>query len=112
MKLFKAAFAAVLAVSSLGLGGVAAAQGMSQGRGHSDHARPDRVDRVDRVDRLDRDVRVDRVDRVRNERRGYNTNRGNHYGWRNNPRRQVCKTVWRNDRRQRTCRWVRSDRRR
>jgi hypothetical protein len=111
MKLLQAAFAAVLTVSSMGISGVAAAQGMHQGQGHGDHARSEsmnRDDRVDSRDRVDRDDRRDRADRYnRNEHRGYNDNRGRHLGWRNNARRQVCRTEWRNHHRQRVCRWVR-----
>lgn len=86
MKLLKAAFAAALAVSSLGIGGAALAQGVFNPHGNAGEHRGD----------------------GRNDhRRGYDNNRGHHYGWNNNRRHKVCKTVWRHHQRQRVCNWVR-----
>lgn len=110
MKLLQATLAAVLAVSSLGIGSAALAQGKgheqargNHERGHVEHDRTDPRHHADRDRRNDRD----HASRGRNVHRGYNDNRGRHLGWRNNPRHRVCKTVWRNNHRQRVCRWVR-----
>ncbi len=110
MKLLKAAFAAALALSGLGIGGAAlAAQGVQPAQ-HTMQPTP-------HVQGGGNDQRVAAdMHRGRDDRRGWNNNRGRHNGWSNNRGRhhgwnnrgrRVCKTVWRHHHRERVCRWVR-----
>ena len=97
MKLLKAAFAAALAVSSLGIGGAAIAQGVFNPGNAGEHRQGG-----------GNDHRGDANNHRGDDRRGgMNDNRGHHGGWNNNRRHKVCKTVWRHHHRQRVCNWVR-----
>ena len=99
MKLLQATLAAALAVSGLGIGGAALAQGMMhQGGNAGEHMQGGGNDhRGDVNDNRGHD----------DHRGGMNNNRGHHNGWRNNRGHQVCSNVWRHHHRQRVCRWVR-----
>lgn len=103
--------AAGLLLAGVGVSTEAAAQpgprhgqhdrGPDRGPGRDRDWRGDRHDRHDRWDRRD-DRRWDRHDNRRDRRWGRH-DRGNHYGWRNNHRRD-CRIVWRHGQRQRVCR--------
>lgn len=80
MKLLQATLAAAFAVSSLGIGGAALAQGMQQGTMHHDAMPGDHP--------------------MAGERMG-----GHHGGMSHHRQHKVCKTVWRHHHRQRVCNW-------
>ena len=87
-------YALAAAAAALVLGSAAAAPAEAQMRNDRTVVRTTRV--VGNGDR----VRERTVVRVR-------TDNGRHDGWRNNRRRQVCRTVWRHHHRDRVCTWRR-----